>query len=139
MATPRNYVLDTSAWMTLIEDEEGAETVDKLLRQADSGSAVVLASFLSYMEVFYITLQEKGEKEADKRIALMEALPVLRVESRRSLGIAGGKLKARRRLSMADAWIAALALEAGATLVHKDPEFDEAPELRKVVRLPLKI
>ena len=124
--------------MTLIEDEEGAETVDKLLRQADSGSAVALASFISYKEVFYITLQEKGKREADKRLALMEALPVLRVESSRSLGIAAGKLKARRRLSLADAWIAALALETGAALVHKDPDFDEAPELQKIVRLPLK-
>jgi len=38
------------------------------------------------------------------------------------LSILAGRLKADHRLSVADAWIAALAKERDATLVHKDPE-----------------
>ncbi|MGC2166104.1 MAG: hypothetical protein WA632_08835 [Gallionella sp.] len=38
---------------------------------------------------------------------------------------------------LADAWIAAAALELDATLVHKDPEFENLPGLRKE-RLPYK-
>ena len=133
---PENkVVLDTSAWMALIEDEAGADTVDGILRKAESGQAAVLSSFVSYMEVYYITLQEKGEAEANARIALMEAIPVLRVESSRTLGLAAGRLKARWKMSLADAWIAALALETDSTLIHKDPEFDGIPEIKKVVRL----
>ena len=33
------------------------------------------------------------------------------------------QIKASHRLSLADAWIAAAALQSGATLLHKDPEF----------------
>lgn len=38
------------------------------------------------------------------------------------LSILAGRLKADRRRSVADAWIAALAKERDATVVHKDPE-----------------
>jgi predicted nucleic acid-binding protein len=33
------------------------------------------------------------------------------------------QIKATHALSLADAWIAAAALHSGATLLHKDPEF----------------
>jgi predicted nucleic acid-binding protein len=36
---------------------------------------------------------------------------------------AAAEIKAKHPLSLADAWIAAAASLAGATLVHKDPEF----------------
>jgi predicted nucleic acid-binding protein len=40
-------------------------------------------------------------------------------------------------LSLADSWIAALALLRGATLCHKDPEYDQLSSLL-VERLPYK-
>jgi hypothetical protein len=38
------YVLDTSAWLTLIEDGAGAERIEELLEQATAGEIVVLVS-----------------------------------------------------------------------------------------------
>ena len=35
------YVLDTSTWLTLIEDEAGADRVQALLEQARAGDMVV--------------------------------------------------------------------------------------------------
>ena len=49
-AVPDIYVLDTSAWFTLIEDEAGAERVQELLEQARASTVVVLVSFMSFME-----------------------------------------------------------------------------------------
>lgn len=46
-------------------------------------------------------------------------------------------VKATHALSVADAWIAATALELSATLVHKDPEFEQLPLLNEE-RLPYK-
>ena len=51
------YVFDTSAWLTLIEDELGADTVQKILEKTESGEEQVFVSFMSLMEVYYITLQ----------------------------------------------------------------------------------
>jgi predicted nucleic acid-binding protein len=111
------YVFDTSAWLTLIEDEPGAEVVQTLLEKTASGNATVLVSFMSFMEVFYITLQEREIEEAQARLHLIGSLPIHRVESSASLSIAAAKLKAKHRMSVADAWIAALAKERD-TLPH---------------------
>jgi len=132
------YVFDTSAWLTLIEDEAGAETVQHLLERTRSDDTEVLVSFMSFMEVFYITLQERDIDEAQTRLRLMSSLPITRVESTVTLTIAAGRLKASHRISVADAWIAALAQERGATLVHKDPEFEQLQGKIKFLQLPYK-
>jgi predicted nucleic acid-binding protein len=93
---------------------------------------------MSFMEVYYITLQERDPVEAQTRVKLMTASPGLRVDSTEALGILAGELKARHRLSVADAWIAALAKERNATLVHKDPEFEQVESAIKVLKLPYK-
>ena len=132
------YVIDTSAWLTLIEDEAGAETVQNLLERTTADNAEVLVSFMSFMEVFYITLQEREVEEAQTRLRLMNSLPITRAVSTISLTIAAARLKAKHRISVADAWIAALAQERGATLVHKDPEFEQLEGEIKVLQLPYK-
>ena len=132
------YVLEPSAWLTLIEDEPGADTVQSLIEAAQAGGAILLTSFMSYMEVYYITRQERGVEEAQARIDLMTALPVLRIESSARLSVQAAEIKATRRVSVADAWIAALAGEHEATLVHKDPEFDLVAELVQTLALPYK-
>jgi len=57
------YVLDTSAWLTLIEDGAGAERIEELLDKAKAGEIVVLVSFMSFMEVYYITMHERDRNE----------------------------------------------------------------------------
>jgi predicted nucleic acid-binding protein len=130
------YVFDTSAWLTLIEDEDGADTVHDLLNKAKMGDAVIFASFMSFMEVYYITLQERDAKEAEERVNLMSLLPVWRIESDQSLGLRASEIKALHRLSVADAWIAALAKNRNAVLVHKDPEFEQIETIVHVLKLP---
>lgn len=75
------YVFDTSAWLTLIEDEAGADTVQEILEKTRSGEGEIFVSFMSFMELFYITLQEREITEAETRLHLIESLPVIRVES----------------------------------------------------------
>ena len=75
MVRKGRYVLDTSAWLTLIEDEAGADRIAELLDKARAGEIVVLVSFMSFMEVYSITLQERDQNEAQARVDLMAALP----------------------------------------------------------------
>ena len=137
--SPLPYVFDTSALLTFIEDEAGADQVQELLEKAKRGEVILMVSFMSFMEVYYISLQERGQEEAQERVKLMAALPMLRVESSESLGVQAGAFKAAHRLSVADAWIAALAQERNATLVHKDPEFEQVESMIKAVKLPYKV
>jgi len=134
----RNYVLDSTAFLTMFEDEAGADTVQDLLHRANKSEILVFVSFVTFTEIFYITLREKGEEEAQKRINLMDALAMTRIESSKELSLIAGRLKAAYRLSFADAWIAATAIFYDATLVHKDPEFEQLQDKFKVLRLPYK-
>ena len=133
-----NYVLDSTAFLALFEDEPGAETVQKLLESAKKGEIVIFISFVSFTEVFYITLREKNEEEAKKRIKLMNLLAMMRVESSQELGLIAGRLKSTYRLSFADTWIAATAIFYDAILVHKDPEFEQLKGKLEMLKLPYK-
>lgn len=132
------YVLDTSALIAFIEDEEGADVVQDLLNKAKVDKIVIFVSFMTFMEVYYITLQECDETEAQERLRLMNSMPILRTDSTEALGILASQFKANYHLSVADAWIAALAKERNAILVHKDPEFEQVKPEILVLKLPYK-
>ena len=134
----RNYVLDSTAFLTMFEDEAGADTVQDLLDRANKSEILVFVSFVTFTEIFYITLREKGEEEAQKRTKLMDALATTRIESSKELSLIAGRLKAACRLSFADAWIAATAIFYDATLIHKDPEFEQLEDKLKALKLPYK-
>ena len=134
----KTFVFDTSAWFALIEDEPGSDMVQDILEKTRSAEDQILVSFMSFMEIFYITLQEREISEAKTRLQLIESLPIIRVESTPSINMAAAKLKAEYHISVADAWIAALAKERNATLVHKDPEFDQIKSELQVLELPYK-
>ena len=53
------YVLDTSAWLALIEDEDGADEVQKIIEESIVDKSEIYVSFMTYMEIYYITLQER--------------------------------------------------------------------------------
>lgn len=48
------YILDSSAFFALFEYEDGAETVQNLLEEAQKGDIIIFSSFVSYTEVFEI-------------------------------------------------------------------------------------
>jgi len=128
------YVLDTSALMTLVEGEVGADRVEQLLR-----TETVLLPFMSLLEVYYVTMQEQGEEEANARYAMLKALQAVHLkEVDEPTLLAGAHLKARNRLSLADAIIAAFAGRYDAVLVHKDPEFDALAGQVRLEALPYK-
>jgi len=128
------YLLDTSAVLTFLEDENGADRVETLLRQED-----ILLPYLVLLETYYITRQEETADVADKRYALLKQLPstILWDVDEPTL-LTAGRFKAHHRLSLADAIIAAFALRQGAVLVHKDPELEALTEFVEQEVLPYK-
>ena len=61
-------VLDTSALLTYIEDEDGAQYIEDVLIQSERNEATVYIAFISVTEVMYITLQEKDESTVEEQI-----------------------------------------------------------------------
>jgi len=132
------YVFDTSAVLTLREDEEGADQVENLLRQAEAGTAEVYGPFMMYMEVYYRVWQVEGETSARTMYAELKALPIQQVNPTEPILLKAGAIKAQYRLSVADAWIIAAAIEVQGILVHKDPEMEQAKQIVDLLQLPYK-
>ncbi len=133
MAT--RYVFDTSALLTLHHNEPGVEEVEEILRDS---SADRYLSFISVTELFYITWQRKGKEEAYQAIVRLKMLPLQRVDPQEELLLQAGEFKAMHSLSLADSLIAATALQMKATLVHKDPEFEQLKDRLSLQALPYK-
>ena len=131
------YLLDTSALLTLRSDEPGAERVATLLSEASVGGAVCHGCFISLMEVFYRVWKNEGEAAGRNAYTACLKLPIIWLHESPALLERAASIKATHPLSLADAWIAASALELGAMLVHKDPEFENLPGLTEE-RLPYK-
>jgi predicted nucleic acid-binding protein len=135
---PKVYVFDTSALLTYIEDEDGADEVDDLLAKAETSAIQAHVCFISLTEVFYITLRERDEATAQRRLDLIKSLAVTIHESHDMLNVLAGRLKAEYRISLADAYVGALCQNVNGVLVHKDPEFNALRTVIRQVRLPLK-
>lgn len=133
----RIYVLDTSALLTLRSDEAGADRVAALLNDAAVGNAACYGCFISLMEVLYRVWKNEGETAGRVAYQMCQNLPIQWVHESAGLLERAANVKATQPLSLADAWIAATALELDATLVHKDPEFENLPGLIEE-RLPYK-
>ena len=133
----KRYLLDTSALLTLRDDGPGAERVAEVLEQASKGKLRCQGCFISLMEVLFRVWRD--EDEARGRLAYQQclALPMEWVHESNSLLLRAAELKALHPLSQADAWIAACAMENGAILLHKDPEFSALPIQQEL--LPLKL
>jgi predicted nucleic acid-binding protein len=86
------------------------------------------------MELEYLSLRRRSQEETQKALTLVEAWPVEIRDSTEAWRHLATRVKASVPVSAADAWICSLALLVDAELVHKDPEYDTVPDLK---RLPL--
>jgi len=132
------YVLDTSALLAYIENEEGAAEVEALLEKALDAEAVLYISMVSCIEVFYITWQEQGKDVAAERLKLIDDLTVIQEPVDSQLTKIIGEIKATKTMSFADCCIAGLAKFKQAILIHKDPEYEQMENEMKQLKLPYK-
>ena len=116
-------VLDSYALLALLRDEPGAEIVAGLLERAGQQNRSVHMTEVNYAEVQYTIRRKDGETVWASVAGELLAAPIeFHAADRRLADVAAG-FKARFRISLADAFAAALAKERKAELVTGDPEF----------------
>ncbi len=119
-----NYVLDASALIAFLRDEQGAEVVEALLLDPENDC---FAHALNLCEVFYGFHRDAGEVAAQTAIGSLRAAGVIpRADLDDAFWQEAGRLKSTfRRVSLADCLCIALARRQGAELVTSDHhEFD---------------
>ena len=116
-------VLDSHALLKLLRDEPGADAVSQLLEKASQRDQPVHMTEVNYAEVQYIVRRKDGDTVWATIAGALSAAPIEFHPATRLLADIAAGFKARFRLSLADAFAAALAKEMKAELVTGDPEF----------------
>jgi len=130
----KRYLMDTSALLTLIEDEPGADRVKEIFRRGQ-----VILPWVALMEVYYMTLQEHGQQEAETRFAMLRhsSAEIIWNMDEATI-IRAGKIKAANKVPFADSVISSLAIQTESILVHKDPEYEALEGQVEMESLPYK-
>jgi predicted nucleic acid-binding protein len=133
----KTYILDTSAILTLWNEERGCQTVEDILR-IGLKKKNAFASFMTYMEATYCIWKKQGKDIAQEFYRALVTLPIIKIDANEEILKIATEIKATKRLSVADSWIIATAKQTGSILVHKDPEFEHAREMVELLTLPYK-
>jgi uncharacterized protein len=127
-------IVDTWAALAFLRREGPADTtMRRYLRRADSGNVRLLMNLVNFGELYYRMIQLAGVDAADEGLRLFRKLPIEMVPVREPLAMEAGRIKARHRLSFADAFAVATARLEGGTVLTGDPEILALP--REVVRV----
>jgi predicted nucleic acid-binding protein len=120
---PGAPVLDSHALLKLLLDEPGAETVSLLLEKAGQRDQPVHMTEVNYAEVQYTVRRRDGDAAWTAIANELRAAPIEFHPADRQLADMAADFKARHRMSLADAFAAALARLRKTELVTSDPEF----------------
>lgn len=119
----KKIVFDSYALLAFFRDEKGREEVSRLLTEAAKGSCDIFVSVVNAGEVYYISRRKDGEEKAEEALAALLSFPVEIVDADFEITLDAARLKAKHKMSYADAFAAALTQKKKATLVTGDTEF----------------
>ena len=120
---PGAPVLDSHALLKLLRDEPGADTVATILEKAGQHDQPVHMTEVNYAEVQYMVRRKDGDAAWTAIASELRAAPIEFHPADRRLADLAADFKARHKISLADAFAAALAKERKTELVTGDPEF----------------
>ena len=116
-------VLDSHALLAFFRGETAAVSVRELLRKAATADRPLHMTEVNYAEVKYQLLKKDGPEAWTQAANVLKSLPIEFHPILRPLADAAADFKARFKMSLADAFAAALAKSKNAELVTGDPEF----------------
>ena len=116
-------VFESHALLKLLRDEPGAEEVEKILIEAARRDERAHMTEVNYAEVQCIVRRKDGEAAWQTIARELVAAPIQFHVADRVLADSAADFKTRFKISLADAFAAALARKQNADLVTGDPEF----------------
>ncbi len=116
-------VLDSFALIAYFRDEPGAEAMENLLVTAGKKDSPLHMTDVNYAEVKYSIVKKDGAEAWGEAAKILQGLPIAFHSTTRALADTAADFKARFKMSLADAFAAALAMEKKAELITGDPEF----------------
>ncbi len=130
------YVLDSFALLAFLQGENGAQQVRNVLEHGRENAGTLFLSVVNLSECLYIVERNRGSACARQVWESLQECPIHIEPATERHALVAARIKASHRVSLADAYAVALALEQAATVVTGDPEFKEVEGLVPVLWLP---
>jgi predicted nucleic acid-binding protein len=130
-------VLDSFAAISFLRGEAGATRVQEVLTVACREDRRVLLSAISLGEIAYISERRHGLPAVQAVLSAIQSLPVEVVEVDLQVVLAAAHVKAQHPISLADAFVVALALAQDGTILTGDPEFRSVEGVVPIEWLPV--
>lgn len=122
---PKAVVLDSWAVIAYLEDEEAAAKVADVIADSHDEQIPLLMTVVNAAEVWYIVARQTSAADADSSIKQLRDLGIQFIDADWGLAKEAGYFKSKNKMSLADAFAAALAKQRKAHLVTGDPEFKQ--------------
>ena len=119
-----HFVLDSYAMLAYFRNEEGGEKVGQLLQEAAADKHELYMTCINAGEVFYMAWRKDGTDKAALVWKALQQFPIHITDVDLTFTHKAALLKAKNKLSFADAFAAALAISKKATLITGDDEFE---------------
>lgn len=120
------FVLDACALIAFLDDEDGADKVEEVLRRAQRDECVIYINKLNLLEIYYGVFREDGREKAEEILTRIVALPLIIIDTLTDdVFKEAGRLKAIYKISLADSIALAEAKTRGSQILTADHhEFD---------------
>jgi predicted nucleic acid-binding protein len=116
-------VLDSHALMLFLEKEKGHEILEKILFNSIEKEEPLLMTSVNYSEILAIVLRECDKEKAAELETTIDNLPIRIMDVDASLSREAARIRAERRLSLANSFAAALTKSRRGELITGDKEF----------------
>jgi len=123
------YTLDACALMALFKNEKGADKVEALIAEADTGKSDIYMNTVNLIEVYYIFFRKAGKDRADVILEKIHALPIQFINTiDDAIFSETSRIKAQYAIPLGDSIGIATAIKLGGAFVTADHSDFEAIE-----------
>jgi predicted nucleic acid-binding protein len=126
------FIFDSHALLKLFQKEKGYEKVVQLLEEIQKTGAVKYLNAINLGEIIYTTKKDFGDQKKLEVLASIERLNFRILPIPNELIFQASEYKAEYRISYADCFALASAVEHKAVIVTGDPEFKKVEHLAEI-------
>jgi len=127
------FIFDSHALLKFFQKEKGYEKVVHLLEEIKKAGVTKYINAVNLGEIIYSTKREFGDQKKLEVLANIERLNFNILTVSNSLIFQAAEYKAQYRISYADCFILASAIEHKAIIVTGDPEFKKVEHLVNIM------
>ena len=130
-----SVVLDSYALLAFLYQEKGCKEMGALIEKALENGWPLLICSVNWAEIRYVVERKSGVASWEKNRFKILSLPIEIVPVDQELAELAGKIKASKKMSLADCFAAALAKQRKSEIYTGDPEFKALEPEWKIVWL----